>query len=264
MNNRLKKAFDQIHAEEDRKIRTKAFLAEKMTQTSSSKHMARRLSIAFACVLFVFVGALGGFAYFTPTCAMSIDVNPSIELSINCFDRVIAVTGYNEDGQTVAQTLEVKHLSSKQALEKILADERITEYLNEGEEMAISVTGSDEKQAQALLQTAQGCTKNHANIDCYQANPDNVETAHAEGISFGKYQAFLELQALTDQFTIEDVKNMTMKEIKNKISELSAENTETTQDSSSHNNQNGGNNGNGNGETNGDGSGEKHQYGKQE
>lgn len=262
MNDRLKKTFDQIHAEEGRKIRTKAFLTEKMTQTPSSKHLARRLTIAVACVLFVFVGALCGFAYFTPTCAMSIDVNPSIELSINCFDRVIAVTGYNEDGQTVAQTLEVKHLSSKQALEKILADERITECLNEGEEIAISVTGSDEKQTQALLQTAQGCTKNHAKIDYYQADPDNVEAAHAAGVSFGKYQAFLELQALTDQFTIEDVKNMTMKEIKNKISEFSAENTETTQDSSAHNNQNGGNNGNG--ETNGDGSGEKHQYGKQE
>ena len=48
----------------------------------------------------------GTWLYFTPTMEISVDINPSIELGVNRFDRVISVDGYNEDGQALAQLLD--------------------------------------------------------------------------------------------------------------------------------------------------------------
>ena len=48
------------------------------------------------------------------------DINPSIELSVNRFDRVIAVTGFNEDGQVLSRELDVKYKDYAQAVEQVL------------------------------------------------------------------------------------------------------------------------------------------------
>ena len=42
------------------------------------------------------------------------------ELSVNRFDRVIAVTGFNEDGQEFSKTLDVTCKDYTQAIEQIL------------------------------------------------------------------------------------------------------------------------------------------------
>lgn len=55
---------------------------------------------------FVLCVALGGYhLYFTPTSIISMDINPSIELEINRFDKVIGVDGYNEDGENLVESL---------------------------------------------------------------------------------------------------------------------------------------------------------------
>ena len=41
----------------------------------------------------------GGWLWFTPTASVSVDINPSLELRLNRFSRVVAVEGANADGQ---------------------------------------------------------------------------------------------------------------------------------------------------------------------
>ena len=89
------------------------------------------------------------------------------------------------------------------------------------------------------------------------AHGEDMEAAHDAGLSYGKYQAFLALQALDPSVTAEEVQGMTMREIRDRIAALGGdlEATGHTESSGHHGNGNGGN-GNGVGSSsNGSGQG---------
>ena len=48
--------------------------------------------------------SIGGYSYIqTPVSYVSIDVNPSVELTLNRVDRVISATAFNGDGEAVLE-----------------------------------------------------------------------------------------------------------------------------------------------------------------
>lgn len=59
--------------------------------------------------------------------------------------------------------------------------------------------------------------------------------AHEAGMSFGKYKAFLELQALNPDITAEDIKDLTMRQIRDMIAELSGNTDEANSDGTGEN-----------------------------
>lgn len=224
MNNALKELFGPIRAEEDLKVRTRAFLAEQTRNYAEPPVKQRRYpayAAACACLLLVLLG--GRWLYFTPTAAISIDINPSLELSVNRFDRVIAITGFNEDGQTLSNTLDVKYKNYAQAVEQILRHDSVTALLSGGEVMAITVVSPDGQQSAKLLSGVETCTAGQGNIACYSAKPEEAAAAHEAGLSCGKYRAFLELQLLDPDITPEAVQGMTMREIRDWIDRLSSD-----------------------------------------
>ena len=92
MNNRFKCVFDKIHAEEDLKEKTKAYLRSRMLKgrASVSGRIPLRPLVAVASVL-IFIFVTAGFRfYFTPSVVISIDINPSIELGINGLILLVA------------------------------------------------------------------------------------------------------------------------------------------------------------------------------
>ena len=50
---------------------------------------------------------------------------------------------------------------------------------------------------------------------------EEVENAHEAGFSCGKYKVFLEIQELDPRITAKEVKNMSMKEMRDLLKELS-------------------------------------------
>ena len=223
MNNALKEIFGPIRAEEDLKNRTRAFLAERTrnyTRAETKKRRYPAYAAACACLLLVLLG--GRWLYFTPTAAISIDINPSLELSVNRFDRVIAVTGFNEDGQALSNALDVKYKNYAQAMEQIVHHDSIMALLSNGEVMSITVAGPDGQSAK-LLSGVETCTAGQGNIDCYSARPEEAAAAHETGLSCGKYRAFLEVRRLDPDITPEDVQGMTMREIRDRIDRLSSD-----------------------------------------
>lgn len=249
MNNAIKEVFGPIQAEEDLKDRTRAFLAER-TQGYAKRVtvMHRYPAYAAACVCLLLTLLGGRWLYFTPTAEISIDINPSIELSVNRFDRIIAVTGFNEDGQELTKTLDVKYKDYVQAMEQILRHDSITSLLSGGEIMSITVVGPDGQQSSKLLSGVRMCTAGKSNIDCYFAQSDVTAAAHEAGLSCGKYRVFLELRLLAPDITPETVQGMTMREIRELIESLSADSEHET---SPYNNRGDGHHGQGDGHGNG-------------
>lgn len=62
---------------------------------------------------------------------ISIDVNPSIELALNCFDSVVNVLVYNNDGIEVLKELDLKGKSYKEAIDRVLDSQEFISYIKE-------------------------------------------------------------------------------------------------------------------------------------
>lgn len=266
MDDRLKEAFHQIQADEELKRHTKEYVFQK-THAYKENIMFpyRRLAMAMTCFLFVLLGWGGYSAYFTPISALSVDVNPSIELNVNRFDKVISVETYNEDGDTVMSAMDIRFKDYREALQQILASESMAQYLTKDDFIAITVFGEDEEKSKEIIASLASCTASYGNVHCASGNPEEAAAAHSLGLSFGKYKAFLELQALDPDVSVEDVKGLTMRQMWDLMDELSDGTKNTTQNrgtgkgnsgqSSGQGNGNGNSNGNGNRRRNGDGCG---------
>lgn len=229
MKRRLWDAFDKIHAEQDLKKSTKEFLAKRTNGYRKRKIiLSKRLIAVVSCFVLLLFAGMGYSAYLTPAYAISIDVNPSIELGINRFHKVISVDTYNEDGYTVMSAMNVYNLDYQDALELILTNENMKEYIMQNELIAVTVSGKNEDKNNELLDNIDACISSYANVHCSSCNSQEVAAAHEAGMSFGKYKAFLELQALDPDISAEDIQELTMCQIWNLIDKLSGNREETT------------------------------------
>ena len=223
MRDELKTALDKVTADDALRQSTRAFLARQTHDYGAAKarpRAARRMAAAFACLALVVVGGTGYWAYFSPTCAISIDINPSVELAVNRFDKVISVDGIGKDGDALAESLDVRFLNYADALDCLLQNPEVEDYLAQDEVLSIAVAGDNQGQADAILAQTQTCTAGTNNVYCRAASTEEIEQAHEAGLSFGKYEAFLALQALDPSVTPEDVQGLTMREIRDRIAAL--------------------------------------------
>lgn len=193
----------------------------------------RRTVAAAAACLLVLLGAGGYYTLLVPVSAISVDVNPSLELSLNRLDRVISVQGYNPEGEALASSLDVAFQPYTQALETILSSETVSAYLAADGTVSITVACRDPDKSAQLLSAAQACAQGAGRVYCHEGSGAEVEAAHHAGMSVGKYRAFLELQALDPSITAEEVQAMSMKEIRARIAALSSGDAVTSSDQQS-------------------------------
>lgn len=216
MENLIKQTFDQIHAEEALKTKTKQAVLEAMKNKKRSKSfVTKRFAAAVSCFVLVFLGIGGLFSYFTPVAAISLDVNPSLEMEINRFDRVIQVTGYQEEGIALANRLKLKNLRYEDAICAVMEEKVILDCIAEGNQLEITVAGNSKEkntEMQQCIATYTGMEKVH----CLNSW-DDIREAHEAGLSFGKYRVFLEMQKENPELTLEKVQGMTMKEIRDSV-----------------------------------------------
>lgn len=260
MNEKLKETFDRIHADEELKNNTRTFLVQKTRQHKKNKIKNFRILVsAAACLLFLLLG--GRWLYFTPTATISIDINPSIELGINRFNRVISVNSYNDDGQNLADSLKIKFADYTSAIQQILDNKHIAALLSGDEVMTIVVTGPDGNQSLRILSDVESRTEKQGNTYCYCAHSEEMEEAHEMGLSYGKYMAFLELRALDPSITPEDIRDMTMREILDLKDLLSSGSDNSSNNGSDNKNDTQINSNGGNGNCGGGGNGHHHGNG---
>lgn len=212
---RLQSAFDSVHAEEDLKNSARAYVRQAGKKGSRHRFQCGfRSAAALACMLVVFCGGYLFRMYFEPVSVISIDINPSIELGINSFDRVICVETFNEDGRELVDAVPVRFLNYQEAVDRIVTSQTVTELLAQEEELIIAVVGEDESRNAALCSSLDSFANSAGASRCYSASLQSVEHAHSCGMSYGKYLAYLEALEQDASLTPEEVQDMTMKEIR--------------------------------------------------
>ena len=238
MHEKLKTSFDHIHAESDLKNRTQEFLFRKMHEHTTRTVMHRNLLVTAICLIFLLAGFGGGYwIYFTPVSVVSIDINPSIEFKINRFDRVLSVEGYNDDGIDLASALNVRFMDYMDAINQVLKNKTIIDYLDQDEILSIMVISADGGRQSEMLANVEYYVAGYHNVYCGTGKYEDVSAAHAHGLSCGKYQAFLELQTLDPNITAADVQGWTMGEIRDMIDALSGTVCDNSQEEFDHHSQ---------------------------
>ncbi|MEH7484335.1 anti-sigma factor domain-containing protein [Neobacillus drentensis] len=152
---------------------------------------------ALMAALFIFLGSFfpmyqnnKAYAY------MSIDVNPSIELSINKKMQVVEITGYNKEGKEIISQLNKweKEDVSKVA-QTILAEMEKEGYLNTKENIIISTVRTkeaevkiDKKLQENINEIKASVNKQKLEITVLKATESEWKKAHKLGITTGKYK----------------------------------------------------------------------------
>lgn len=190
----------------------------------------RRLPVfagAAACMLCLLI--CGGWIFLTPTTQISIDINPSMELGVNRFDRVVSARGCNADGERLVQALDIWFADYTEAVHQITENADVAALLSEDAVLEITVVGKNDRQCERVLSGVESCTHGQQNVYCHSAHEEELHGAHEHGLSYGKYRAYLELKELGADITPEEVQGMTMREIRELMDSLSGEQTDATE-----------------------------------
>ena len=227
----FREAFGQIHAEDELRANTKDFLARQINKKKAHTFPILKTAAAAACLL-VAVTAGGAWLYLTPSAYISIDINPSLELGVKRFDRIVSIEAFNSDGQELAEQLDIRYMDYSEAMEELLSEQTVEAYLEDDAVMTVTVAGSDEEKTDQILENVETCTAGHFNISCHSGDMAEMHEAHSEGLSFGKYRAYLELKSLDPSVTPDDIRNLSMREIRDLIDSYSGDSGGDTDNSS--------------------------------
>lgn len=215
MANRIHDAFDNIKADERLKESTKQFISER-TENQKAAHTPafRKMAAAFCLVGFCIIGTMFGIRGYSwiqmPVSYVSIDINPSIELGLNRFDRVVSMEAYNEEGEKILKNLSLTWQKCTDAMDAILESEEMSAYLTDGLELVFTTAAESEQSLELQSEVEDFFGGTGHKCHSYSADIEIVSEAHDNGLSLGKYYAYLQLAQYDDTVTVDSCRGMSV------------------------------------------------------
>lgn len=216
MNNKIHDAFDKIHAEDALKKNTADFLYQKthgyknaQTSENTVRHAAapgignapgsghalndsitpghkksflrHRLPAAVICAAAAVLAFFGIYFYAVPVSAITLSVNPEVELAVNRADRVISVKAGNEDGRLLASSVNVFFMNYKDALDSLMESSTIKACIASGKSVSILVSGENEEKGEEMLASISECPyARQPSVTCRCTNRKGSSHAESE------------------------------------------------------------------------------------
>ncbi len=153
--------MDRVKADEDLLRRTEAVLAQRSAQMAARKarrfpvYAVRRLAFVATTLLLTVGLSFGGYAYWTtPVAWLDVDINPSVELSVNGLNRVIGATGVNEDGRTVLTDLRLAGRPVDRAVARLVEKAQAEGFVPDGAVVSLTTLADEDKQAPKVARAA--------------------------------------------------------------------------------------------------------------
>ena len=159
----------------------------------------RRNMVGSAAALFLIVAGVAGTYSYNNVLAcsyVSLDINPSIEYTLNRQGKVVAVKGLNNDGQKIADELsDVRKVTLKEALQETKQLLTKKNYLKSGssEDVLIDISSNNSARTDALKKEALSVfgtelTKGELNLVLTESDLKEHKRASSLGISTGEYK----------------------------------------------------------------------------
>ena len=192
------------------------------TVTLSGSAVRRSLSLA-ACLAVVCLAGVGHHLYVTPASYIYMDINPSVRLDLNCFERVINVVPLNEDAEKLLADITIPKGKAEDCMNAIVSVCREQDYLNENNtDIEVSVRTDNAKLETAVENTSESIAEENLEVSVYQIDESENESAIEHHISARRLRA---VRAYTEQFggtldeNLKQLQSLTSDEIYQKIKE---------------------------------------------
>ncbi len=236
MRKMIRKAFDPIQADQALIEKTRLSVADAPARTvkpSRKQIRIRYLAAALAIVMLAGIITVAGLALTNTTvAAVSVDINPSIELSVNALNRVVAVQAFNEDGEAILAGLALIGKPAGAAVNEIIAAAAEAGFLSEDGSSIIAITTSadiaiirdkleqdtEEAAQEALEEEEQEAVVYHDNTAL-----ERVAEAHRLGITPGRLNLIQKLIALDPTKNVNDYLNTKACDIMKEVVRLQKE-----------------------------------------
>lgn len=177
-------------------------------QEAKKRRSPLKAVLSAAAALLLIVGAAGVYANLSAErYTVAIDVNPAVELRVNGFDRISAVTLKNDDAKALIDESDLKGKSVSDAVdvltEKLCGDGYLTENSNG---VLVSVQGGNEALCTKIVGSVEKSTEragfNYAVL--YQSLDDDAD---------GKAELIAKLSGKLDNFDIEELTKLSVQEL---------------------------------------------------
>ena len=206
----------------------------------NTRMLARVSSMAAGAILVMGV-SFGAYSYTVPYSLVDVDINPSIEITTNIYDRIIKTEALNEDGQKLLLTGSLKHSSLDEGITVILNNAVQQGYLKgETAENAVvfTIISKDVKKSEKLqkgLETA-ATTELKAKgvvseLVVGKASQQEHDSAREIGLTPGKLNLIEKAIEAEPGLKLEDLKDAPVRDIMKKIKENRKEDKQDKQDS---------------------------------
>ena len=125
---------------------------------------------AIACLFFMFLTGGGAYAYYSPVASAEVNINPSLELKINRFDRIIKCVPLNTDGEVLLSHLNIKNTTVEKGLSQIVEEAKKENFINDnyitsGKVISINVKSDSKKKNFNLSKFESSLAKNNLNVN---------------------------------------------------------------------------------------------------
>ncbi|HEX3039576.1 MAG TPA: anti-sigma factor domain-containing protein, partial [Caproiciproducens sp.] len=147
----------------------------------------RTAAVAASVAIVMLLGSVTAWAYYTPCTYVSLDVNPSIEYSVNRFDRVLSAQAVNSDGADILSDLSLSNKTIDEAIRDTVDQIQSDGYFKDSGGIVISTSGDDEQAVQGLAEDLKDVAQ--------EAVKDSNAPVEVEAISVGRARV-LEAQKL--------------------------------------------------------------------
>lgn len=191
--------------------------------TSQKRHVALhfvkggRIAAIAACLALV-ACLIGGVADFLrPVAYVGIDVNPSVELTLNRFDIVVGTHALNDDGQQALDEASCMWRTFDDAARDL--DGAMRTIAGEDAVVEVSIDCDNESRYAALAAQSNDCFGCNGEAHCERTNAEERQAAHNLGMGVAKYRVYQALQEAGVDISAEKCASMSMRELRNMLAE---------------------------------------------
>lgn len=221
MYDEIREAFDQVHATEQMKQSVSDYLVEKRRKTANHSLRFRMRSLIPVCALLLICIGIGDWYFWEmPVSYVSVDVNPSIELTLNRRNRVTDAKSRNRDGARVLEHVQLEGKDYLEAVELLVESDAMQPYLTADAELTVTVASMKGEELLSGLENSVVATHYHGM--CRSADMETVASAHDHDMSLGKYQMYQLLSQYGSGLTAEDCQNISMCQLRELLSQYEA------------------------------------------
>ena len=176
-----------------------------------------RIAAIAACLALVACLIGGVVDFLRPVAYVGIDVNPSVELTLNRFDIVVGTCALNDDGQRALDEAPCMWRAFDDAARDL--DGAMRAIAGEGAVVEVSIDCNNENRYAALAAQSNDCFGCNGEAHCDRTNAEERQAAHNSGMGVAKYRAYQALQEAGVDISAEECASMSMRELRNMLME---------------------------------------------